>query len=234
MMTFKNIYNALLDVLFPRICPVCDSVLASHEQHICTKCLTDIPITRYHTDKFNAMEQLFAGKVPIEHATGFFFYEKGNPYANIIHDLKYRNQPQLGRFVATLYAKQLVASGYFSDIDYIIPVPLHPRKKRKRGYNQSELIAQGFADVFNVPILTDIIVAVRDHDTQTAKGIYERWLNTQGIFDVINSEYLENKHILLVDDVVTTGATLLSAASTIAHIPGIKISLATLGVARLK
>ena len=103
-----------------------------------------------------------------------------------------------------------------------------------RGYIQSELIALGVADVFYIPVLTDIIVAERDHDTQTAKGIYERWLNTQGIFDVINSEWLENKHILLVDDVVTTGATLLSAASTIAHIPGIKISLATLGVARRK
>lgn len=229
----KNIASALLDMLFPRICPVCDTVLTSHEKHICTRCLIDIPITRFHTEKFNPMEQLFAGKILIERASGFFFYEKGNPYANIIHDIKYRNQPQLGRFVARIYAKQLASCNYFDDIDYIIPVPLHSRKLRKRGYNQSEAIAQGFADVFNIPVLTDVIIATRNHESQTAKGIYERWLNTQGIFEAQNTLPIEGKHVLIVDDVVTTGATLLSAASSIANISGIKISLATIGVARL-
>ena len=179
------------------------------------------------------MEQLFAGKVLIENASGFFFYEKGNPYSNILHDLKYRNQPQLGRFIAQLYAKELISKGAFKDIDCIIPIPLYHSKMVKRGYNQSLLIAQGFADIFNVPVYTDVITAPRPHDSQTNKGIYERWLNTQGIFETKNVEKIESKHVLIVDDVITTGATLLSAATTISTINGIKISLATIGVARL-
>lgn len=195
--------------------------------------MLDIPITGFHLQKFNAMEQLFAGKILIERASGYFFYEKGNPYANILHDIKYRNQPQMGRHLATIYAKELISSNYLSDIDCIIPVPLHHKKFIKRGYNQSEYIANGFADSLKVPVYTDIITAKRNHESQTNKGIYERWLNTQDIYMAQDTEIIENKHILIVDDVITTGATLLNAASTIADVPGVKISLATLGVARL-
>lgn len=233
MMKIKNIGQSILDMLFPRICPVCEKTLLSHEKSLCTKCMLDIPITGFHTQDFNPMEQLFAGKIRFEKATGYFFYEKGNPYANLLHDIKYHNQPQIGRHLAAMYAKELIAYNYLTDIDCIIPVPLHHKKLIKRGYNQSEYIAKGFADSLNVPIHTDIITAVKKHESQTNKGIYERWLNTQNIYLAQNTETIENKHILIVDDVVTTGATLLSVASTIADVPGIRISLATLGVARL-
>lgn len=233
MMNIKTIGQSLLDVLFPRTCPVCEKTLLSHEKSLCTKCMLDIPTTGFHLQKFNPMEQLFAGKIQFEKATGYFFYEKDNPYANILHDIKYRNQPQTGRHLASIYGAELTSCNYFTDIDCIIPVPLHNKKLIKRGYNQSEYIAQGFADSLNVPVYTDIIIAVKNHDSQTNKGIYERWLNTQGIYMAKETETIENKHVLIVDDVVTTGATLLSAASSIADVPGIKISLATLGVARL-
>lgn len=180
------------------------------------------------------MEQLFAGKIMFEHASGFFFYEKGHPYANILHDLKYRNQPQLGQYFAGIYAQELLNDGCFTHIDCIIPVPLHRSKKAKRGYNQSEEIAKGFARVLGVPICTNIIIANRAHESQTNKGTLERWQNTQGIFTARNTDCLHHKHVLIVDDVVTTGATLLNTALTIADVPGIKISLATLGVARLE
>ena len=234
MTSIKDIFNSFLDILFPRICPVCNNVLLSHEKHICTKCHIDIPRTRYHMQDFNAMEQLFAGKTPIEKAVGYFFYEKGNPYSNILHDIKYRNKPQLGQHVAKLFAQELISQDIFKDIDCIIPVPLHHRKKTQRGYNQSEYIAKGFSEVFDIPVYNDIIVAHKSHESQTNKGIYERWLNTQNIFSAHDTQAIENKHVLIVDDVVTTGATLLSAALTIASVPGIKISLATLGVARLE
>ena len=234
MMSIKDIFNSFIDTLFPRICPVCNNVLLSHEKHICTKCRIDIPITRYHMQEFNAMEQLFAGKTPIEKAVGYFFYEKGNPYSNILHNIKYRNNPQLGQYVAKLFAQELLSRNIFRNIDCIIPVPLHHRKKIQRGYNQSEYIAKGFSEVFDIPVHNNIIIAHKSHESQTNKGIYERWLNTQNIFSAQNTQVLENKHILIVDDVVTTGATLLSAALTIASVPNIKISLATLGVARLE
>lgn len=234
MTSIKDIFNSFIDTLFPRICPVCNNVLLSHEKHICTKCRIDIPITRYHMQEFNAMEQLFAGKTPIEKAVGYFFYEKGNPYSNILHNIKYRNNPQLGQYVAKLFAQELLSRNIFRDIDCIIPVPLHHRKKIQRGYNQSEYIAKGFSEVFDIPVHNNIIIAHKSHESQTNKGIYERWLNTQNIFSAQDTQVLENKHVLIVDDVVTTGATLLSAALTIASVPNIKISLATLGVARLE
>lgn len=234
MTSIKDIFNSFVDTLFPRICPVCNNVLLSHEKHICTKCRIDIPITRYHMQEFNAMEQLFAGKTPIEKAVGYFFYEKGNPYSNILHNIKYRNNPQLGQYVAKLFAQELLSRDIFRDIDCIIPVPLHHRKKIQRGYNQSEYIAKGFSEVFDIPVHNNIIIAHKSHESQTNKGIYERWLNTQNIFSAQDTQVLENKHVLIVDDVVTTGATLLSAALTIASVPNIKISLATLGVARLE
>ena len=233
MMSFKTIVQSLLDTLFPRSCSVCDATLFAHEKSLCTRCLVNIPRTFFHHQKFNPMEQLFAGKLKFEKATGFFFYEKGNPYSNILHDIKYRNQPHIGKHLAIIFANELLKSNYFSDIDFIIPVPLHYHKQAKRGYNQSEYIAEGFAKVFNASLRTDIIIAKHHHDSQTHKGIYERWLNTQGIYEVRDSEILKDKHVLIVDDVITTGATLLSVASSISHIPGIKISLATLGVARL-
>ena len=233
MKIFKDIAHSILDVLFPRTCAVCNKTLVSHEKYLCTECSISIPCTDFHELKFNPMEQLFAGKILIEKAVGYFFYEKDNPYSGILHDLKYRNQPQLGRHFAYRYARELHDKGIFTEIDCIIPVPLHHMKKIQRGYNQSEYIAMGFADVLEVPVYTDIVVAKRAHDSQTNKGIHERWLNTQDIFIVQNEDRLIGTHVLIVDDVVTTGATLLSAALTIAHIPGIKISLATLGVARL-
>lgn len=234
MTTIKDIGNCLLDTLFPRMCPVCNNALLSHEKHLCTKCHIDIPRTRNHLQDFNAMEQLFAGKTPIEKAVGYFFYEKGNPYSNILHSIKYRNKPQLGQHLAKLFAKELFNSDIFKDIDCIIPVPLHYRKEIQRGYNQSEYIAKGFSEVFDIPVYNDIIVAHKSHESQTNKGVYERWMNTQDIFSAQNTQLIENKHVLIVDDVITTGATLLSAALTIASIPNIKISLATLGVARLE
>lgn len=233
MKIFKEITASVLDTLFPRSCAVCNTTLAAHEQHLCTKCSIGIPRTRFHLQEFNPMEQLFAGKVPIEHASGFFFYEKGNPYSGILYKLKYYNMPKLGQYIAEMYARELQNDTFLSDIDVVLPIPLHPVKKAKRGYNQSEYIAKGFAQALNVPVLNDVLIAIRNHETQTHKGIYERWLNTQDIFKAQHTECIEGKHVLIVDDVVTTGATLLSAALTLADIPGIKISLATIGVARL-
>ena len=192
MTSIKDIFNSFIDTLFPRICPVCNNVLLSHEKHICTKCRIDIPITRYHMQEFNAMEQLFAGKTPIEKAVGYFFYEKGNPYSNILHNIKYRNNPQLGQYVAKLFAQELLSRDIFRDIDCIIPVPLHHRKKIQRGYNQSEYIAKGFSEVFNIPVHNNIIIAHKSHESQTNKGIYERWLNTQNIFSAQDTQVIEN------------------------------------------
>lgn len=230
----RRIARDVADMLMPRICPVCGKVLAAHERAICTACMIKLPKTRLHEHRFNAMEQLFAGKTPIERATGYFFYERDNKYAQILQSIKYRNKPQIGYLLASQFARELMPQGFFDGIDAVIPIPLHRDKLAKRGYNQSEYIALGIADATGIP-MTCAVVASRPHDTQTRKGIYERYLNTRGIFGVSKPESLEHKHVLVVDDVVTTGATLLSCAETLQEaVHDIKISLATLAVARLE
>lgn len=185
-----------------------------------------------HRVPFNRVEQLFAGHVRIMRATSLFFYHKQSPYANILHDLKYRNTPQLGKYLAKKLSAPLVKEGFFNDIDYIIPIPLHYTKYAERGYNQALHIARGISSATTITILDNILIAKEAHDTQTHKHRNERWLNMQGIFQVKNGEQIHTKHILLVDDVITTGATMISAAKIIAQVsPDTKISILSLALA---
>lgn len=223
------------DVALPRLCPVCGQALDGDEHWVCRKCMASIPRTRYEEVDFNAMEQLFAGKVPIERATAFFFYEKGSPYASILHDVKYRNVPKMGRWLAAHAVDQMAASHFFDNIDAVTAVPLHRSKLAQRGYNQSLYIAQGLCDRLQVP-LVEVLKAVRPHATQTHKGALERWQNIQGNYALNDKRaaMLSGKHILLVDDVVTTGSTLITCATQLLKIPGVKVSLFTLAAARLE
>ena len=230
--TIKSYIHSAWDVLMPRTCPACRHALSPGEPYVCRKCLDNLPRTLFETRQFNSMEQLFAGKTPIYRATAYFYYRKRSPYTNIILDTKYRNSPRLGEWFGAYVASQILSSGFFQGIHCIIPVPMHSSKLHKRGYNQADYIAQGISRVTGIPIAHNV-VAVMPHDTQTRKSIYDRWKNTQGLFDAVNTQELENKHVLLVDDVVTTGATLLSCAKTIEAVPGIKVSLMTLASAVL-
>ena len=223
----------IADLLIPRYCPVCGKPLAAHERDVCTKCLAHLPRTQLHRRHFNVMEQLFAGKTPIERATGYFWYERANRYSQILQSIKYRNKPGMGTRLAKQFALEIAPDGFFAGIDAIIPIPLHSSKLAQRGYNQSEYIARGISQATRIPVM-NVVTAAMPHATQTRKGNYARYLNVRGIFSLKDPESLQGKHVLLVDDVVTTGATLLSCAEMLnAEVQGIKISLATLAVARL-
>lgn len=227
-----HLLRHIADLLVPRSCPVCGSRLWGHEQFLCTSCLATLPITHLHRRPFNAMEQLFAGKTPIERATGYMWYERTNRYSQILQSIKYRNMPALGEWLARRFATELAACGFFDGIDCIIPIPLHSSKLARRGYNQSLHIARGIAAVASLPVL-DVVTASLPHSSQTGKGSYARYLNVRGIFSIAHPRQLAGKHVLLVDDVVTTGATLLSCAEMLhGSVDGIRISLATLAVAR--
>lgn len=229
----KRIISDISDLLFPRTCPVCGKVLSPHEKYVCPECMLNLPRTQLHEHKFNAIEQLFAGKTPIQRATGYFYYEKGNRFSSILHRLKYHNMPELGQWLATKFAEEISPCGFFNDIDAIIPIPLHYTKLAKRGYNQSAYIAQGISNATGIPVIA-AVKSIKAHSTQTRKGIYERHINTTGIFGISRPELLEGKHVLIVDDVVTTGATLLSCAELLnSTVHDIKISVATLAVTRL-
>lgn len=221
------------DVIFVRVCPVCGAVLSVDERHICAACMVDLPRTLMEGERMNYVEQLFAGKTPIERATGYFYYERGGRYASILHSLKYRNNPYLGEWLAGRFATEIAQSGFFDTVDAVVAVPLHYGKLAQRGYNQSEYVARGIARTIGVPVVK-ALKAVKPHSTQTDKGAEERYLNVQGIYAARHAELIEGKHVLLVDDVVTTGATLLTCALALRNVaPRVKISIATLAVARL-
>ncbi|MEG1539485.1 MAG: ComF family protein [Muribaculaceae bacterium] len=231
-MTWIDAFSCFLDQLLPRTCPVCGDALNYQEKYVCIKCMLDLPQTHLHEREFNTMEQLFAGKTPIERAAGYFFYTKESPYSTLIHDIKYRNRPKMGQWLASEYAREIKNTGFFDGIDMIIPVPLHKTKIAKRGYNQSQYIAQGISEITGIPVV-NAIIATKSHETQTHKGIHERWLNTQNLYSQNDMINLEGKHVIIIDDVITTGATLLACAKSIDNTPGIKISLLSLAVAQL-
>lgn len=224
----KDWFSSFIHLLFPRSCMVCGGPLMKDEDCICTLCNMELPRTYYHLRKDNPVEQLFWGKIPLGRATSYFFYRKGSDFCRIIHQLKYGGQKEIGSIMGRYMANEMIESGFFSGIDLIIPVPLHKKKQRLRGYNQSEWIAKGVKAVTGIPIDTESILRKKNTETQTHKSILERRDNVEGIFELQRPETLVRKHILIVDDVLTTGSTTLACASCLVKVEGIRISILTL------
>lgn len=224
----KDWLSSFLFLLFPRCCVVCGQPLAKGEECICTVCNIKLPRTNYHLRKDNPVERLFWGQIPLERATSFFFYEKGSDFRLILHRLKYGGQKEIGAIMGRYMAAELLSSHFFQGIDVIIPIPLHKKKQQIRGYNQSEWIARGITAVTGIPIDTESILRKKNTETQTHKSILERRDNVEGIFELQRPEALVGKHILIVDDVLTTGSTTLACASCLVKVEGIRISILTL------
>jgi ComF family protein len=225
--------ESLLGLFYPRLCPACSEVLYGNENILCLKCLSEFPRTGFHLDPENDMARLFWGRVMIRNAAAFFYYQKGSRFQNLIHEIKYFNQKQLGILLGRWFGDELTNTS-FRQADLIHPVPLHAVKLKKRGYNQSEQIALGLSQALDIPMETNLIERVVNTDTQTRKTKYERWSNVEGIFRVTKPEKLINKHILLVDDVVTTGSTLEACATPLLALEATAVSILTLGYARLR
>lgn len=216
----------LIDLIFPRTCVVCGELLSPQEKDICINCLSTLPkIEKIHLDE---IEKSFWGKVEIERATSFMYYHKNSPYNNLIHRLKYKNRPDTGDRLAFLAAKEIAESGFFDDIDAIVPLPLSKRKMRQRGYNQCDYIAKGLSRATGIPVIKNAVKRLKSNETQTHKSRDERWQNVEGIFALSDATMIEGKHILLIDDILTTGATLASCAKSIQEGCQCKISIFTL------
>ena len=175
---------------------------------------------------------MFWGRVMIQNAASFFYYQKGSRYQNIIHAMKYHGGQQLGLDLGRWYGLELKDSP-FACAEMIHPVPLHVSKKRARGYNQSEMIARGISEALGIPLETNLIKRIINTDTQTHKSKYDRWSNVEGIFHVKDPERIRNKHVLLVDDVVTTGSTLEACAAPVLAVEGTQVSILTLGCVKV-
>lgn len=224
----------LLGVIYPDVCEVCGVSLTRGEDTMCLHCLMNMPRTLIHREDFNLLHRRLAGSVPIERAGGYFYYYRESDYARLIHRAKYCGRPVIAGRLGERYAREIVADGFFDGIDMVIPVPLHRFRMIRRGYNQSEAIARGIGRVTGLPV-GDNLVAVKGHSSQTRKNSYGRWLNAQHIYTVSRHEQLAGKHLLVVDDVVTTGATMLACCEVLYRAdPSVRISVLALGVTRLR
>lgn len=221
--------RGLISVVWPERCAVCGRRLTRDEQLLCLACEIDIPRTNIHLDDFSEIHKRLGHKVRIERAASYFYYVPGGGYAALIHEAKYHNRPSTGRQLARGFASELKSTGFFDDIDAIAPVPLHYSKLLKRGYNQSRYIALGLGDETGIEVV-DILKCRKAHSTQTRKSALERWRNVKDTYSARSCP--KKQHILVVDDVITTGSTLAACCEAIAAVnPGVKISVLTLGLA---
>jgi len=225
--------NDLLQLFYPRLCILCGKQLTEDEPHICLHCFCDLPRTNYHLRIHNPTLKLFAGTLHINKIINFLLFEKDGKVQQLIHSIKYFGNKQLAKYLGRMAALEIKTDGLFKGIDALIPIPLHPRKKRKRGYNQSEWIAKGIETVCQSPIVNDVLFRAINTDSQTRKTIYERHRNMEEIFSLKNADSLSGKHILLIDDVITTGATINSCIKTLSAIPDLRISIFSLSVVHI-
>jgi ComF family protein len=223
----RQLIKDIFDLLFPRTCSGCNNLLTSGEYLVCTECLYKLPRTGYWKEDDNPVAKKFWGRIVVENASSFLHFQKGGRLQNIIHQMKYRNKKEIGFIFGKLFGHELKDTKY-AKVELIVPVPLHFSKFRKRGYNQSEWIAIGISEVLGVPINAYALERNIASESQTKKVRYDRWTNVMNVFSISNPDALKNKHILLVDDVLTTGATLEACANSILSVPNTKISIVTL------
>lgn len=226
-----DLWDDFISILFPRLCPGCGNHLLRNEKIICTECYVLIPRTNYHLKDDNPVARLFWGRCMIEKAASFSFYTKDSRIRKMIHQLKYRGGRETGAELGRIYASSLSNCGFFNGIEIIVPVPLHPSKKRKRGFNQSECISEGISMVSGLPVDNDNLVRTKMSATQTKKSRYNRWTNVEGIFGIKDPGKFKGRHILLVDDVITTGSTIEACANEILALEGTRVSVISLAVA---
>lgn len=226
-MTLRELFENVVNLFYPRVCAACGDTLLKDEETVCLKCRYLLPKTGYELHADNPLAQMFYGRVRFHAVTACFFFAKQGKVQHLIHELKYKGNWEAGVFLGQQLGESLKNAPLFQGIDYLVPVPLHPKREKKRGYNQSLMIARGIAEVTGIAIGDRFLVRGVNTATQTKKSKEERFQNVKDIFQVYHAEELQGKHILLIDDVLTTGATLESCAHKFEDIPGITISAAT-------
>lgn len=229
--TIRRLLNQCVELLFPRYCLLCEDKLYPFEPHLCTHCLAKLP---YITNPFslnNDTEMRLRGRFPFTKAESLLYFDKGGDSQRLIHAIKYQGAKEAAYYFGKISGQLLASNAGFNTIDLVIPVPMYEPKRRKRGYNQSEYLANGIAEMLHSRVETNCLRKIRATDSQTNHKGNERWENVKNSFIVDDKEKLTGKHILLVDDVLTTGATMDACAEALLTIPGIQISLFTLALA---
>jgi ComF family protein len=224
----KEISHSLVHIFFPHVCVGCGNDGIDDDQLLCIQCLSKLPLTNFQSYPDNPVEKIFWGRAAISSASCQYYYTKNSILRQILHDFKYNGKKNIGIFFGQIMGNALIRSNRFNDIDALIPLPLFAAREKKRGYNQAAILSEGISSVAKIPVLKNAIVRTSSTETQTKKSRLERWQNMSGKFEVKDRNCLENKHLLLVDDVITTGATLDACANELLLVKGARVSIATL------
>jgi len=226
MIGFKEIKDSVLHLLFPHVCSGCGSDLLSEESFLCMRCLAEMPETNFHLYANNPVEKIFWGRLPLASATAHYYFNKESLMQRLMHQLKYKGDKELGRQLGRLIGSDLLKTERFSGVDALIPLPLFATREKRRGYNQATVLCEGIAEVIHAAVLTDVIIRSRQTESQTKKGRVERWENMDGKFELLDPEEIENKHIWLIDDIITTGATLEACGQELIKATNVRLSIA--------
>ncbi len=227
MISFLEIKDSLLHLLFPHVCSGCGSDLLGKESMLCMRCMEAMPETNFELHEGNPVEKKFWGRLPIVSATAQYYFTRESLMQHLMHQFKYKRNKELGTQLGKIMGESLKRSGRFT-ADALIPLPLFPAKEKRRGYNQATVLCEGMAESLQVPVLKDVVVRSQHTETQTKKGRIERWQNMEGKFVLCKPETINNKNVLLVDDVVTTGATLEACGLALLEAENVKLSIAAL------
>jgi ComF family protein len=225
------VFNSLLNLFFPKVCAGCRKLLLATENVLCTNCRHEMPLTQYHLDNKNEAVKKFYGKIEIEYASAFLYFNKKGIVQELIHNLKYKGQEEIGTILGNWYVEDLKELKLETPFDIIIPVPLHKRKFKERGYNQVTTFGKTLAQGLEIAYDDTVLYRKKYSKTQSKKNLLGRSENIENIFDVHSIEKHQNKHLLIIDDVLTTGATLEACSRALLKIPGIKISIVCMAMA---
>lgn len=228
MNRWAEIKNSFLHLVFPHVCEGCGSDVVDDDDLLCLKCLASLPKTGFQFHSSNIVEKIFWGRLPLQVASAQYYFTKESLMQHLMHQIKYKGNKELAIYLGNLMGHGLEQTNRFSSVDVLVPLPLFPSKEKKRGYNQAALLCYGMSEVIEKPVMENLVTRTKHTETQTRKNRVDRWQNMEGRFQVKMPSKLEHKHILLVDDVVTTGASLEACGREILKAEGVNLSICTL------